>query len=291
MMTSSQVALQVIQQAILVLAKWAQVDLPKECQRPDDNDAIARAKQILSWTDKAEIKPLQLLFDSVKLPDGKGQDENKSHYCPAVEIANEYLTIPYPKLEEPTPAELECLKLRIQDEINQLKSNQQDWQNLSLLTLILEKFGSHLSFGESDISLVDMARSVAAVAEALVDYPEEIQISLIAGDLSGIQNFIYTVSSDGALKYLRARSFYLELVAQEIVEQLLDKLKLPRTSVIYAGGGNLYLLTPANETTKTLLQQVQTTFNEWLLKKFQAKIFLAIAVYEPFPAEHLATDK
>jgi CRISPR-associated protein Csm1 len=291
MMTSSQVALWVIQQAIFELAKWAEVDLPKECQRPDDNNAIARAKEILSWTDKVEIKPLQLLFDSVKLSDGKHPDENEPHYCPAVEIANENPTIPYPKLQEPTPAELKCLKLQIQDEINQLKFNQQDWQNLSLLTLILEKFGSHLSFGESDISLVDMARSIAAIAEALVNYPQENQISLIAGDLSGIQNFIYTISSDGALKSLRARSFYLELVAEEIVQQLLEELDLPRISIIYAGGGNLYLLAPAHENTKTVIQKVKTTFNKWLLNKFQTKIFLALAVSEPFPAEDVATDK
>src|SRR4028119_249180 len=102
MMTSSQVALQVIQQAILVLAKWAEVDLPKECQRPKDNDAIARAKQLLLWSENAEPKPLRLLFDQVKLSQG----QTKTHYWKAEAIANEHPSIPYPQPEPPTDAEL-----------------------------------------------------------------------------------------------------------------------------------------------------------------------------------------
>jgi CRISPR-associated protein Csm1 len=136
-----------------------------------------------------------------------------------------------------------------------------------------------------------MVRSTAAVASAIAHNPEADNICLIAGDLSGIQKFIYTISSDGALKSLRARSFYLELVAEEIVQQLLEKLNLPRTSVIYAGGGNFYLLAPATENTKTVVQEVQTTFNKWLLGKFQAKIFLALAVSEPFPVVDVANAK
>jgi len=295
-MTNSQVALRVIQQAICKLAKWAGGDLPEDCQLPDDDNyampkavrfaTIAQAKELLSWTDEAEIKPLRLLFDYVNLHDGKDQDQDKQHYCPALAIANDYPTIPYPQTQEPTDEELNELKSQIRQALNQLKGN---WDNLSLLTLILEKFGSHLSFGEPNIALIDMARSTAAVAAALEH--EATELCLVAGDLSGIQKFIYTISSDGALKSLRARSFYLELVAQEIVEQLLEKLNLPRTNIVYAGGGNLYLLAPANDDTKRIVQEVQATFNEWLLDKFQAKIFLALAVSEPFPAANVATNE
>ncbi|HBL12174.1 MAG TPA: hypothetical protein DD379_12335 [Cyanobacteria bacterium UBA11162] len=84
-MKSSEVALQVLQEAVSVLAKWAGVKLPAECQCLDDNDAIARSKEILGWTKESKIKPLRLLFDFVKLPDGKGQNEH--YYCPAVAIA------------------------------------------------------------------------------------------------------------------------------------------------------------------------------------------------------------
>jgi CRISPR-associated protein Csm1 len=293
MITSSQVALQVAQEAISVLAQWAEIELPEECQCPDDNDAIAQAKKLLLWSENAEPKPLRLLFDQVKLSPG----QTETHYWKAEAIANDHPLIPYPQPEEPTAAELECLKLHIQDEISQLKFNQQDWQNLSLLTLILEKFGSHLSIGESDIALVDMARSAAALAAALTNYPAANQLSLIAGDLSGIQNFIYTISSDGALKSLRARSFYLELVTEEVVQQLLAKLQLPRTNVIYAGGGNLYLLADGTEETRNTVKNVRQQLNKWLWTKFQGKVFLALYCFPSEPEDEnfvdtdVATDK
>lgn len=285
MMTSSQVALQVIQQAIYDLALWAKVELPKQCQRPNDNDAIARAKEILSWTNDAKIEPLRLLFDAVKLPDGKGQDKNKQYYCPAVEIANEYPTIPYPELTPPTDEELNKLKFQIQQALSQIESN---WNNLSFLTLILEKFGSRLSLGEADVALIDLVRSTAAVAAALANNPqpkEVKELSLVAGDLSGIQKFIYTISSDGALKSLRARSFYLELVTEEVVQQILAELDLPRTNIIYAGGGNLYILS-ANDEDKLneTVVAIRNRFNKWLRTSFQGKVFLALD-YLPLPTE------
>ncbi|MEA5499345.1 hypothetical protein VB834_09790 [Limnoraphis robusta Tam1] len=99
---------------------------------------------------------------------------------------------------------------------------------MSLLTLFVEKYGSCLSFGESDIALIDMARSTAAVACAIAPNLESENICLVAGDLSGIQKFIYTISSDGALKSLRARSFYLELVIDEYTDYLPRPLVFPK---------------------------------------------------------------
>jgi CRISPR-associated protein Csm1 len=132
-----------------------------------------------------------------------------------------------------------------------------------------------------------MVRSTAAVASALVENPDATAIGLIAGDLSGIQKFIYTIASDGALKSLRARSFYLELVTEEIVQQLLEELKLPRTNVIYAGGGNLYLLAAATQDTKLVLNKVHREFNKWLLGNFQGKVFLALD-YTTFPVKDVS---
>lgn len=270
-MTSSQVALQVAQQAVSVLAKWAGADLPSGCQCSKEHLAVTRAREILSWSESISPKWLRLLFDAVKLPDGKGQD--KQHYYPAKAIADCDPLIPYPQSEPPTSEDQDYLKKQIREEL--VGFNQQDWQNLSLLTLILEKFGSCLSFGEPDVALIDMARATGAIAAALAIQPEASELSLVAGDLSGIQKFIYTISSDGALKSLRARSFYLELVTEEVVQQLLLALDLPRTSVIYAGGGNLYLLAAATHKTGEI-QQVQQNFNSWLKDKFQGKVFLAL---------------
>jgi CRISPR-associated protein Csm1 len=127
-----------------------------------------------------------------------------------------YPTIPYPQEEKPSSDDLQALKQQIHEKIKFIENSPDNWQNLLLLMLILEKFGSFISFGEADVALVDKARTTAAVASAIAqaltcqfaNNPDATKLSIVAGDLSGIQKFIYTISSDGALKSLRARSFY-----------------------------------------------------------------------------------
>ncbi len=138
--------------------------------------------------------------------------------------------------------------------------------------------------------MCDRARATAAVAAALAEHPDSEKLSLVVGDLSGIQNFIYTIASGGALKSLRARSFYLELVTEEIVQQLLEEIGLPRTNVIYAGGGNVYLLAPAREDVPAIVKDVRNCFNDWLWHEFQGKVFLALDVYA-FSKEDLESSK
>ncbi|MGB7412819.1 MAG: type III-A CRISPR-associated protein Cas10/Csm1, partial [Thermosynechococcaceae cyanobacterium] len=151
------------------------------------------------------------------------------------------------------------------------------WDDLSLLALVLEKYGSCLSLGDVETAFCDRVRMTAAVAAALAQSESlEANLSLVAADLSGIQDFIYTISSDGALKSLRARSFYLELVTEEIVQQLLSTLQLPRTSLIYSGGGKLFLLAPATSHTNSALTQISQIFSDWLLRQFQGEISLSL---------------
>jgi CRISPR-associated protein Csm1 len=248
---------------------------------------IRQAKSLLSWpASGTSLNPLRLLFDRVHLSQG----QNREHYWPATFIEGSNPQIPYPQFHKPTSEDLDILKQKIKETLTPESLNSADWQNLSLLTLILEKFGSYISFGEEDVSLVDIARSTAAVAAAIANNPGAKDLSLVAGDLSGIQKFIYTISSDGALKSLRARSFYLELVTEEVVQQLLAALNLPRNNIIYAGGGNLYILAAATEETKDAVKKVRQQLNQWLLEKFQGKVFLALDCLT-FPIEEVATDK
>jgi CRISPR-associated protein Csm1 len=273
-------ALQIAQQAVILLAKWADPHLAKKCPKLIEDNIVTRAKQIVFWNDQHELKALRLLFDQVNL----SQVQNTQHFWQPKAIENSNPTIPYPQIE--TINDFKELKTEIQIAINKLID--EDWQKLSLLMLILEKFGSFLSFGESDIALVDIAKTTAAVAAAISKNPHATE--LIAGDLSGIQKFIYTISSDGALKSLRARSFYLELVTEEVVQQLLLGLNLPRTNVIYAGGGNLYILADETEDTNKIVEQLHQDFNEWLLEEFQGKVFLALDLLK-FPIADIATAK
>ncbi|MDB9308414.1 type III-A CRISPR-associated protein Cas10/Csm1 [Aphanizomenon sp. CS-733/32] len=286
MVTSSQVALQVFQQAIAILAKWANSDVANKLFQSSPNtidSAVEEAQKILSWTTDGKPQALRLLFDYVNL-EKEEKKETEAHYWQPKAIDNNDPKIPYPVTEKPS---LESFKQEVKAALDTL--DQEDVTNLSLLTLIVEKFGSFISFGAENIALIDLVKSTAAVAAALVNNSESQNITLIAGDLSGIQKFIYTISSDGALKSLRARSFYLELVTEEIVQQLLDKLQLTRTNVIYAGGGNLYILASGKPGIKQLIQEVSQDFNKWLLDEFQGKVFLALDCF-CFPKDDLKPE-
>jgi CRISPR-associated protein Csm1 len=285
-LSSKQVALTVVQQAVSHLAQWSGMEL----QTPPDTPEIQEAKKHLYWLVDNEPRSLRVLFDSIRLSEENNPPQQ--HYWQPQKLADSDPVIPYPIVTE-NPSErfaeeIDCLKQQIREELAFLADNREDWQNLSLLTLILEKFGSFLSFGEPDVALIDKARITAAVAASIANLSEPYHLSLIVGDLSGIQNFIYTISSDGALKSLRARSFYLELVTEEIVQQILNALDLPRVNVIYAGGGNLYILAPGTDKTQEITQQIRIQFNAWLSKKFQGKVYLALDSSEPFPLADIA---
>ncbi|ELS02932.1 CRISPR-associated protein Cas10/Csm1, subtype III-A/MTUBE [Xenococcus sp. PCC 7305] len=271
---ADELALKIAQQAIIDLFQWAGTSLPTKFTISQEVEpAIAEAKKLLGWANNPEIKVLRVLFDQIELE--KGQD--KVHHWKPVAIANENPTIPYPQTES---EEITTYLQKSCQEIAQVLDKDNNWRNLSLLTLIIEKYGSFISLGSKDIAFVDLVRSTAAVAAALAENPQAKQLSLIVGDLSGVQKFIYTISSDGALKSLRARSFYLELVTEEVVQQLLEKLDLPRTNVIFAGASKLYILAAATEKNNKIVDNVAKKLNQWLRKKFQGKVFLALDNYD-----------
>ena len=83
--------------------------------------------------------------------------------------------------------------------------------------------------------------------------------ALVKGDLSGTQDFLYLLSSSGAARGLRGRSFYLQLLTEVIADWLLRRLHLPSTNLIFAGGGHFYLLLPyqaAKRQLDTLRQEI-----------------------------------
>ena len=126
-----------------------------------------------------------------------------------------------------------------------------------------------------DISLYDHLRTTAAIAACIgheltkkTDVDELLAsrnesdrniCALIKGDISGIQNFLYHILSDGASNQLRGRSFYLQLLTEAIAHWVLNQLDLPITNLLLASGGHFYILAPytaAREELDTLRQKI-----------------------------------
>ncbi len=139
-----------------------------------------------------------------------------------------------------------------------------------------------------DVSLYDHSRMTAALAACLVGQPEakvqawleqknqdEPAALLVGGDISGVQKFIYTITSSGAAKSLRGRSFYLQLLTEAIAHYTLNWLGLPITNLIYAGGGNFFLL--AQPERQEELNQLAEEVSLKLLAAHEGELHLILA--------------
>jgi CRISPR-associated protein Csm1 len=85
--------------------------------------------------------------------------------------------------------------------------------------------------------------------ESAVDRPLG---ALVKGDISGTQDFLYLLTSSGAARGLRGRSFYLQLLTEAIADWILRQFHLLPTNLLFAGGGHFYLLLPYSETEERL---------------------------------------
>ena len=178
---------------------------------------------------------------------------------------------------------------------------------LSVLEANLSYIPSSTSKKElTDISLYDHVKITAAVAlcteryleaEGIRDYRRELfeqrekayekpMFLLYSMDISGIQNFIYTISSKGALRGLRARSFYLEIVMEHMIDELLDRLSLCRTNLIYSGGGHCYLLLPNTVQVCETVEDQEREVNRWFMDTFGISLYVA-GGYAPCSAKSL----
>ena len=181
---------------------------------------------------------------------------------------------------------------------------------LELLESVMTYVTSSTNTKENiDISLFDHSKMTAAIAACLYSYFEENNITeykenlvtnvkkdekyylLVSGDISGIQDFIYTISSKGALKSLRARSFYLELMLEHIADEILSELNLYRCNLLYTGGGHFYMLLPNTEKTKKILEIAQNKINEWFINEYGNGLYIAIASEEASSNDLLNTKR
>ena len=142
-----------------------------------------------------------------------------------------------------------------------------------------------------DISLYDHLRTTAAIAACIGRELTETEVdslltdakdsnkqicALIKGDISGIQNFLYHVLSDGAANQLRGRSFYLQLLTESIAYYVLKQFNLPITNLVLASGGHFYILAPDTEA-KAKLDTIRQNISQKLWELHQGDLSCMLA--------------
>lgn len=279
----------------------------------DKNDLayiVYEADNIASGMDRRENEGEEKGFDpklnldsifSVFYSDKKIQVANK--YPLIYKDINKAFNYPRKDISLATNSNYEALLNKIKShfitkDINQISINQ-------LLQIIEEGFSyvpSSTNRAEvCDISLYVHSKITSAVASCMKLYFDEQQIQdykkycfnsgskifrnekiylLISGDISGIQDFIYTIPSKGALKTLRGRSLYIDLLLEEFIDEYLEQIGLSRANVLYSGGGHFYILAPNIEDTKKAIDKLQAKMNRWLMENIGINLYLAIGIAE-----------
>ena len=151
-----------------------------------------------------------------------------------------------------------------------------------------------------DISLFSHLKLTAAVSACIYDYVNDNGITdlktelyknaekfydkkafmLFSADVSGIQSFIYNIGSKSALKGLRSRSFYLEMLMESAVDKLLDRLELTRCNVIYTGGGHTFILLPCTHRAKDEINRFEKELNQWFIENYDTALFIGTGFCE-----------
>ena len=195
------------------------------------------------------------------------------------------------------------LKQELKDVLAQVVSHNEIRQEY--INSLLEVMEAELSFVPSstnrqeiaDISLFDHVKMTAAIGCCVYSYLKEQGVTdyraslftngkafydkqaflLLSIDMSGIQSFIYKqYDTDDVLKNLRARSFYLDVMMENLVDELLNLCGLPRTQLIYSGGGHAYLLLPATETVMENIRKFKSITGQWMLQTFKTDLYAAL---------------
>jgi CRISPR-associated protein Csm1 len=236
-----------------------------------------------------EAKPLQSIFDNLSLPEKNEKEKNKPRRPCYFEPLPLSLTEGALFAKEGNDAGGQILNLDplVGELENALPREYAETEGyLESVLATLHRFTANApSSCLVDVSYYDHRRLTAALAVCLADRvkdwtkftapaDDENVALLVGGDISGIQDFIYTLRAKGAARTLRGRSFYLQLLTEAILRFTLRELDLPYTNVIYSGGGHFFLLAPSSKGGE--LECIQKKITKTLLKHHRTSLYLAL---------------
>ncbi len=271
------------------------IELAKMLQKADHHSSKERSKS----GEKGQVKkePLISVFSKVKI---KEENQPSEHYLPLKELnINNFQDIKPQQTKNEVMAgwnlqpDYKKLWNLFENEIGNITNK----DNINTLYYLLRKYTSLMPSAayvdHPDISLFDHLKTTTALATCLYYYSKENNLKyndkedaylVVNGDISGIQRFIYKISSPqeaqkGMSKRLRGRSLYLNLINDAIVNRIINDLELSPANVLFCGGGHFILILPNTKRSKEVLERITHEVNLLFLKKFNADLYLAVSSY------------
>ena len=236
-----------------------------------------KAETLKNWAkrDRRE-RPMLSILSTVNL--GKGDSEARYYMVRELTLEPFYL-----KAKELEKAGVDyAFWLKMKGEVKKvLKSGYSFERLLFTVTNILKKYlffvpaDTYERNGKipiPDTSLYEHMRLTSIFALAMLKNREK--FVLIRGDISGIQDFIAKITFKKALKFLKGRSFFLELLNLAAAFRICRELKIPPTQILSATAGNFAIIAPASENYDRILENVKREINKELI---DLGIYIAIA--------------
>lgn len=100
----------------------------------------------------------------------------------------------------------------------------------------------------------------------------------VGGDLSGIQNFLYNISSKKAALSLRGRSFFLDDYMKKVYKGLGEQLSIQKE--IYNGGGKFYFITEDSQENRNKIKEFAKQQSKKIWQEHFGQLAINIAFVE-----------
>jgi CRISPR-associated protein Csm1 len=238
-------------------------------------------QEVFEWFSKKEAQYLRSIFDQVGFMDRDATTD--VYYVPPYSITS--------KMNNPvkgyTPV-LNEIKAKTYEEITtrhkSLSYGYLRGLSVNQLLFLLEKLGGAIPIeGDKHISMFDTYKIRAAKAIISLNrnlYKHDPGSLLINIDLSGIQKFIYNIVSRGALKNLRSRSFFVDLLCNHTINSIISSFNLHYVNVLTNGGGNINILSSKPSNYKEILDDISCNLNSWLLEEFNGRLYAVLSSTE-----------
>lgn len=272
---------------IIVLADWL-----SSAEREDEEEKIGGTYK---------EKPLITPFSEIHPP--KTSNPENTYYNLTCLKTDEGITPYKPKPFYRISNEYKELYEKFEKEIGVFQSRftRMDVNSIiEKILFLLEKYTLFIpSYTQNPtISLYHHLKTTAAIATCLYDtgVPEnemdgviedfrnnsrfpsnkEKRFAFIVGDITGIQNFIYSLISEGALKSLRGRSFYVQMLSEITARKVLKEFNLTLCNLIFCGGGNFLILAPNIEKLEEKLNEISQSIDSILFKAHKGKLGIVL---------------
>ena len=286
-------------QAIVTLADWWSAGIDRTQPHTFEKEEGADDRKIQWGKERYKKIPLYSIFNSIK--DGKF---NNAFKLSILDIGEK--NFQFPKMIEGIlnandNGLYNQLWKKFFEEFDELPYDSVNGFTESLLYL-LKKYTWAIPSNTMDmanVSLYEHFKTTAAFADCIYSYYSKHEtefnwnnndkrltikngvfpVLLVGCDISGIQKFIYNISTSKAAQSLKGRSFYLQLLIDSIIQKIITHEDIQATigHVIYSSGGIFYMLLPNNTEVLRALAEIKGEIEKELWNEHKGKIFVNLA--------------